>query len=105
MLDLFPYFMMFGVFCFMAWLVSVESDMADKLKAEKSELIKLQEVRHEEIRILNDYLLESERIVKKQIDKINNLHKEINDRDKLIRELRDCYNQNDKCTIWECNCI
>jgi hypothetical protein len=74
MLDMFPYFMMFGVFCFMAWLVSIESDRADKLKAEKSDLIKLRNIEVKELR-------------------------------QVIRELRNCYGQNDKCTIWECNCI
>lgn len=38
-------------------------------------------------------------------DRIFTLNDELKDREVLIRELRDCYNPNDRCTIWECNCI
>ena len=81
MFDMFPWFMMFTVFCIMAWIIIEEGDRADNLQREKSELIKLRNI------------------------EVGVMRAEIKDRDEVIRELRDCSNQNDQCTIWECNCI
>jgi hypothetical protein len=38
-------------------------------------------------------------------ERIFYLNDEVMDARKIIMELRDCYNPNDKCTIWECNCL
>jgi len=38
-------------------------------------------------------------------NRINLRNLEVNALKDYIYELRDCYNQYDKCTIWECNCI
>lgn len=74
MLDIFPYAMMFIIFGFMSWVMIGMDEKINKLKAEKSELIKLRNLEVKELR-------------------------------EVIRELRDCTNQFDKCTVWECNCI
>jgi len=94
MLDIFPYFIMFGVFCFMTWLVSIESDKADSLRKQNAEL------KREMNNWYNAYLdSESE-----MWSRISAMQTNIAKRDLMIKELRDCSNQYDQCTVWECNC-
>jgi hypothetical protein len=94
MYEIAALFLALGMLIFTGYMWSVETDNADALRKENAEL------KREMNKWYNAYLdSESE-----MWSRVSAMQTNIAKRDLMIKELRDCSNLYDQCTVWECNC-